>query len=238
LGTAVLPSMSRQAANGDIAALTHSVSFALRLIAFFTIPASVALIVLRVPIIAVLFQRGLFSAVDTQQTASALLWYTVGLWAFSGLKVVTQAFFSLKDTRTPVWVSIGAVIVNLVSGLLLMGPMAHGGLALATSLAAACNLVVLFAILVPRLGDFPSRILLLSLARISGASVIMAVPLLYLERFGRWELGFTMLNGLVLAASILAGLVTFTAAAYLLRCREMYSMLNLLKRGDRDTKAE
>ena len=113
LGTAVLPSMSRQATNGDMGGLTRSVSFSLRIIAFFTIPASVALIALNEPIVAVLFQRGEFTYLDTQQTAYALICYTVGLWAFSGLKVVTQAFFSLKDTKTPLWVSIIAVIAEL-----------------------------------------------------------------------------------------------------------------------------
>ena len=73
LGTAILPSMSRQATNGDLAALTRSVSFGLRLIAFFTIPAMVALILLREPILSVLFQRGRFTWLDTQATAYALL---------------------------------------------------------------------------------------------------------------------------------------------------------------------
>lgn len=228
LGTAVLPSMSRQAADGDMAGLTHSVSFALRLIAFFTIPASVALILLGEPIIAVLFQRGLFTVTDTQQTTLALVWYTAGLWAFSGLKVVTQAFYSLKDTKTPVWVAIGAVIVNLVAGLLLMGPMQQGGLALATSLAAAFNVIVLFAILVPRLGGFPSGSFVLAIARMCAASAVMAIPLVYLKTLGDWSLGSTKLNVLVLAAAILVGLVVFGLAAYLVGCREMHSMLEML----------
>jgi putative peptidoglycan lipid II flippase len=228
LGTAVLPSMSRQAADGDMAGLTHSVSFALRIIAFFTIPASVALILLGEPIIAVLFQRGLFTVTDTQQTTLALVWYTAGLWAFSGLKVVTQAFYSLKDTRTPVWVAIGAVIVNLVVGLLLMGPMQQGGLALATSLAAAFNVAVLFAILIKRLGSFPSSYFSLSIARMCAASAVMAIPLLYLRTLGDWTLGSSKLNVLVLVATILVGLVTFAGAAYVLRCREMHSMLEML----------
>jgi putative peptidoglycan lipid II flippase len=227
-GTAVLPSMSRQATNGDMAALTHSVSFALRLTAFFTIPASVALILLREPIIGVILQTGDFTAADTQQTAIALLWYTAGLWAWSGLKVVTQAFYSLKDTKTPVWVGVGALIVNLVAGLLLMGPMRHGGLALATSLAAAFNLVVLFAILIQRLGSFPSKVFALSIARMCIASAIMGIPLLYLRTLGEWPLGFTKLNVSMLASAILVGLLTYGVAAYVLGCKEMHSMLEML----------
>lgn len=233
LGTAILPSMSRQATNGDLAALTRSVSFGLRLIAFFTIPAMVALILLREPILSVLFQRGRFTWLDTQATAYALLWYTVGLWAFSGLKVVTQAFYSMMDTRTPLWVAIGAVIVNLGAGLLLMGPMKQGGLALATSLAAAFNVAFLFAILIRRLGQFPIGEFVSSLTKISVASLIMGIPLAYGRTFGDWARGCTATNGLVLSGCIAVGLIVFAVAAYLLRCKEMRSLLSLLRERKR-----
>jgi putative peptidoglycan lipid II flippase len=230
LGTAVLPSMSRQAADGDLDGLAHSVSFALRLIAFFAIPASVGLILLREPIITVLFQRGLFTAVDSRETADALLWYTVGLWAFCGLKVVTQAFFSMKDTRTPLWVSIGAVAVNLVAGLLLMGPMKQGGLALATSLAAAFNVSILFAILVPRLGRFPIAEFGASMGRIIAASAVMAVPVFFGRTLADWATGCNASTATVLFGCILAGLVGFGVAAHLLGCQEMRSMLSAATR--------
>ncbi len=234
LGTAVLPSMSRQAAGGDIPALTHSVSFSLRLIALFTIPASVALILLREPIIAVLFQRGRFTWIDTQGTADALLYYTVGLWAFSGLKVVTQAFFSLKDTKTPVWVSMGAVAVNLAAGLALMGSMAQGGLALATSLAAAFNVLVLFGILVRRLGSFPVSDLALSLAKTTAASLPMGIVLVICRPLGAWSSGFNLHNLAILALCIFGGLATFALSAHLLGCRELNSLLDFFKaRKDR-----
>jgi putative peptidoglycan lipid II flippase len=238
LGTAILPSMSRQASNGDMSGLTHSVAFGLRLIAFFTIPASVALIVLNVPIIALLFQRGAFTAADTIPTANALFWYTVGLWAFSGLKVVIQAFFSLKDTRTPLWVSMGAVAVNLVAGLLLMGPMAQGGLALATSLAAAFNLLVLFGILVKRLGGFPGggspgggfpgAHFIKCIAKVCVASAVMGITLHYGQQAGDWTQGLNKLNGLVLAACVAGGLMIYAVSAFLLRCPEINSLLALV----------
>ncbi|MGB6068382.1 MAG: murein biosynthesis integral membrane protein MurJ [Desulfomonilaceae bacterium] len=229
LGTAVLPSMSRQASSGDMPALSRSVSFALRLIAFFIIPASVALILLRIPIIAVLFQRGRFTLLDTQETAEALLWYTAGLWAFSGLKVVTQAFYSMMDTKTPLWISVGAVAVNLVAGLLLMGPMRQGGLALATALAATFNIGVLFVILVKRLRHFPTAEFASSLIKISIASLVMGISLLYGRALGEWDRGFTTQNGLALVGCIVVGLAVFAVAAYVLKCKEMRSMLSLLR---------
>jgi putative peptidoglycan lipid II flippase len=230
LGTAVLPSMSRQAAKGDMASLARSLSFALRFIAFFIIPSSVALIVLRVPITAVLFQRGLFTVTDTQQTAIALLYYTVGLWAFSGLKVVTQAFFSLKDTKTPLWISLIAVTTNLGFGLILMHPMKQGGLALATSIAAALNVGILFFILIRRLGWFPTREFTASIAKILVAAAPMGCFLYVLEPYGNWDLGLTKWNALVISGCIFGGLVIFFVSAFLLRCKELQSALNLLKK--------
>ncbi|MEW6349016.1 MAG: murein biosynthesis integral membrane protein MurJ [Thermodesulfobacteriota bacterium] len=230
LGTAVLPSMSRLAGNGDTQGIAGSVSFALRLIAFFIVPASVGLIVLREPIVAVLFQRGLFTAADTIRTAEALLWYTVGLWAFSGLKVVTQAFFALKDTTTPLRIAVIAVVVNLAAGVLLMGPMAHSGLALATSLSASANLLILFFMLRQRLGQFPSGELVDSLLRVCGASALMAVALFWARPFGNWTLGFTSRNGFVLLGAIIGGIAVFGIVAYLFRCRELNSVLGLVRR--------
>jgi putative peptidoglycan lipid II flippase len=232
-GTAVLPSMSRQAGNGDLAGLRKSISYALRLIGFFTIPASVGLIILREPIVSCLFQRGAFTIMDTERTASALLWYTVGLWAFSSLKVVNQAFYSLKDTKTPLWVSMGAVAANLAAGLLLMGPMAHGGLAFATSIAATFNVTVLFVILVKRLGGFPAHELAAAVTRFLLASLPMAVMLLYVRGFADWKLGFTLWNGMVLAALILGGFLIFLAGAHALRAPEVRFMFGLLKTAGR-----
>ncbi len=235
LGTAVLPSMSRQAGNGDLVGLTHSVAYSLRLVAFFTVPASVGLIVLREPVIGTLFQRGKFTIIDTQQTAYALLWYTVGLWAFSGLKVVTQGFFSLKDTSTPVKVSVIAVIVNLVAGLLLMGPMEQGGLALATSLAAAVNLIILFLVLIKRLGTFPGREFAISLLRICAASAVMCIPLFYGRSLGEWTGGASLKNLVILSGCVIGGMGTFIGASYALRCRETSAIWTLLSQALRKT---
>lgn len=229
LGSAALPSMSRLAASGDYKGLGESVSFSLRLIAFFTIPSSVGLIVLREPIISVLFQRGLFTHLDTIQTAYALLWYTAGLWAFSGLKVVTQAFFSLKDTKTPLWISLGAVLVNLGLGLILMNPMKHGGLALATSIAAAFNFLVLFVILVKRIKWFEVSKFLISIAKITAASSIMGIFLVVVRDYGLWSHGLTAKNMLVLGACILLGAIIFWVCAYLFKCEQVRSLRSVLR---------
>jgi putative peptidoglycan lipid II flippase len=155
--TAVLPSLSRQAASNDVDALKNTFGYALRLIIFLTIPSMVGLIVLREPIVALLFQRGEFSSLATQLTAQALLYYAMGLGAFSAVKIVAATFFALKDTRTPMVMALVSIGVNIVLGIILMRPLAHGGLALATSLASILNLGLLVHALRSKLGSLGWR---------------------------------------------------------------------------------
>jgi putative peptidoglycan lipid II flippase len=107
--------------------------------------------------------------------------------------------------------------------------MAHGGLALATSLAAAFNVLLLFAILVGRLGGFPTREFAVSLAKIGLASALMGIYLVWVRHLGDWSLGLHARNGLILCACIGGGLVVFSVAAYLLRCPELRSIINIVR---------
>ena len=145
-------SLSEQAARGRIDELKRTVAFSLRLILFIAIPATVALIVLRVPIISVLFERGEFGPEATRLTAQALLFYAVGLWAFSAIRIVVAAFYALQDTRSPMKAAIVALLVNVAFSVALMFPLRHGGLALATSIASAVNVGMLWVILRRRVG--------------------------------------------------------------------------------------
>ncbi|MDD3472770.1 MAG: murein biosynthesis integral membrane protein MurJ, partial [Syntrophaceae bacterium] len=229
LGTAVLPSMSRLAGQGDNKALMRSLSFSLNLIAFLTIPASVGLIILREPIISILFQRGMFTYVDTQETAYALLFYTSGLWAYSGLKVVTQAFFSLKDTKTPLWVSIGSVLTNLLFGIALMGPLRHGGLAFATAISASFNLLILFVVLVRRIGFFPTHDFCVSLMKTILASCVMGLILWFFKDSAEWSQGLNSRNGLILSGLLAGGILAYFISAFVLKCSETKILRSLIK---------
>jgi len=172
LSTALLPTMSTHAAKNDLAALRDALSFGLRLILFITIPAMVGLIALRTPIIQVLFQHGRFVAADTAGTASALLCYTVGLWAFAGVRVVVPVFYARQDTKTPVVVAALSVLTNIALSLALMRPLAHAGLALATAIASALNFMALLVILRLRLGPFGGR----RVARSAALSLLASLP--------------------------------------------------------------
>jgi putative peptidoglycan lipid II flippase len=208
--------------------MCKTLTFALRNVAFIVIPAAVGLIVLRDPIVRVLFQHRAFGTDSTSLTAYALLFYALGLPAFAAVRLVVQAFYARKDTATPVRVSALALGVNLGLCFLLVGPLGHGGLALATSAASYVNLIVLYVLHRRRLGAADESRLALSLLRTSAAAAVMAVACWLLHR----EFLVEAPNfGLLLAAfvaTIALGVGVFLATAWLLRAEELGEFYTLL----------
>ncbi|MDJ0780798.1 MAG: murein biosynthesis integral membrane protein MurJ [Desulfosarcinaceae bacterium] len=211
LSTAVLPSLSRQAAEEDLWGLTDTFRHALQLVLFITLPAMVGLILLREPIVALLFQRGDFDPNTTRLTAVALLYYGVGLWAFAAVRILVSTFYALQDTRTPVLTATIAIAANIVLGVLLMRPLAHGGLALATALASMLNLLLLIRALRRRLGSLGWRPIAHSAGRSLLAAAVMG-GMIHLG--GRFVLPAVPDNGLGLLV-VLGGLMMLGIAVYM-----------------------
>jgi putative peptidoglycan lipid II flippase len=229
MATAVLPTLSRQAASGQQQALRDTFSHSLRLVFFITLPSMVGLIVLREPIVALLFQRGAFDAQTTRLTAGALLYYGIGLWAFSGVRIMTYTFYALKDTRTPVKVAFASIAGNMVLGVALMQPMQHNGLALALSLASMLHLALLSAALRKKVGALGWRVLAQSAARSGLCALIMggavwAMARQFMPAGSKHTL--VVLGGLLLC--IVAGVVVYGALAYLLKAPELGAMKQFL----------
>jgi len=152
LATAILPTLSAQAARGALEELRGTVSFGLRMIFFIILPAMLGLILLRQPIVHLFFEHGSFTHADTVATATAVFCYAIGLWAFAGVRIIVAAFYSLQDTKTPAVTAAIAVAGNIAFSILLMSPLGVSGLALATALAAMVNGGILVAVLNRRLG--------------------------------------------------------------------------------------
>ncbi|MBW2109589.1 MAG: murein biosynthesis integral membrane protein MurJ [Deltaproteobacteria bacterium] len=230
LATAVLPSLSRQAAAGDMEGLRESFSYALRLVLFITIPALTGLIVLRVPIVQLLFQRGAFDPNTTAMTAEALLYYALGLWAFSGVRIVVATFYSLQDTKTPVKIAVISLLVNIVLSLVLMGPMRHAGLALATSLASAVNLFLLVLSLKKRLGRIGARGILQSAGRTVACAALMGIGIVVVAGWMVPEVPRAPLPLLCLvSAGVAGGALLYIGLACLFRCPEAVAVIDIVK---------
>ena len=232
MATAVLPTLSQQAATGDLETLKDIFTQALRLVIFITIPAAVGLIVLREPIVALLFQRGAFDTQATLLTAQALLYYSMGLWAFSAVRIVAATFFALQDTITPVKMAGISILANIVLGVVLMKPLAHGGLALATALASILNLGLLLWALNTRLGRLGWKTIGLSVVRSGLCALVMgiSVHMSALLMISEVENSLTdLIEGVV--GSIAIGLFVYGAASYLIKSPELSRVLTEARKG-------
>ena len=144
LGTILLPSLSKMHADEKPAGFSALLDWGLRLTLLLTLPASVGLALLAVPLISTLFHHGAFSANDVLQTRSALVAYSLGLTGLILVKVLAPAFYSRQDVRTPVRIGIMSLIITQVMNLLFIGPFQHAGLALSIGLASCFNATLLY----------------------------------------------------------------------------------------------
>jgi putative peptidoglycan lipid II flippase len=164
-------------------------------------------------------------------TSEALLFYSVGLWAFSCNRVIVSGFYALQDTKTPVKIAVFTMLANLVFSLLLMGPLRHSGLALALSLASSIQFCLLVFFIKRKLIEWEARPVLFSMAKVLASSAIMGFVLRYLYLI--WlmpESGWSAIQLLVnLIGVILIGVIIYFTMARILGCRELLSILNTIR---------
>jgi putative peptidoglycan lipid II flippase len=232
--TAALPTLSAHAARDDLKRLVGDFSFSLRLMLALLIPSTVGLLVVGRPIVRLLFERGEFTAAEsTPITSSALFYYALGLVAYGGMKATVQAFYSLKDTVTPMKVAMANVILNIGLNLVLVRSLGLIGLALATSVSSTIAFTLLLVLLWRRLGSVQGEELRRAMLRVCGASAAMGGVVYWLARL--LEPYAVNLGGkaLQVGASMGMGLGVFTAVSFALRSEEVIFLYRTLvmKRG-------
>jgi putative peptidoglycan lipid II flippase len=189
VGTTALTHLSRHAADRDLPALSDTLRRGLRMVLFLTVPSTVGLALLGVPIIRLIFQHGRFSEHATIETARALGGYAAGLVSYAAIKVVAPAFYALGRTRVPVVASVAAVAANLAWNALSFRALGHVGLALGTSIAATVNLAVLVVAFQRRVYKLVSRDLVGAFARILAAAAAMGAAVWASSRWLETHLG-------------------------------------------------
>ncbi|MFH1314633.1 MAG: murein biosynthesis integral membrane protein MurJ [Candidatus Eisenbacteria bacterium] len=229
--TAVLPTLAAHAAKEDRAKLVEDFAFSERLILAFLIPSGIALMVLATPVIRLLFERGEFTAErSTPMTAQALFYYTIGLFSYGGMKAVVQAFYSMKDTVTPMKVAILNVGLNITLNLILVRYLGLIGLALATSISSIVGFAILSVMLNRRLGDIRGKEIWTAVGRILVASLAMGGVLYVVS--ARFDAGAVNIWGKLLQVAIsgAAGLATFIGLSLVLKVKEITFILGMVFR--------
>ena len=231
MGMAVLPALSEHAAKMQISTLKEDFSFALRLLFFITVPAMAGLIALRVPIVNTLFQRGEFTYAATIGTSDALMFYSFGIWAIVGVRVLASTFYSMQDTKTPVKIAVFSMLINIILSLLLMNPLLHNGLALANALASMSNFVLLFYFLRSRLGGIGTAIIVKSFKKILFASGIMGAAGWFMLSGEIWltDGGF-LIKSFYLSITIIICIGIYLFISYILKSEEMNYILDKFRK--------
>lgn len=195
------------------------------------LPATIGLMVLAKPIIRILFERGAFTGYSTDITVGALFFYSFGLFAYAGIKILVSTYYSMGDTRTPVKTAALALMVNVVLNLVLMWPLRIGGLALATSIAAVTNFVVLYILLMKKIGDIGTAKILSSFVRVLISAVIMGFFTFLLSRKIVPLYDLSGIKGLLSLCCIVAvSALVYIGAAHVLKVEELQKAFELIKK--------
>lgn len=222
IATAVIPTLSRDAARDDAEGMRATLSNGLRLMLTLNVPATVGLVALATPIVTLIYEHGRFTPGDTAATAAALACYAPGLVGYSIVKIAVPSFYALRDSRTPVIVSAATVAVNVVLNVTLVRVMSFQGLALGTAISSIFNAAVLLWLLRARLGGLDGRRVGSSFVRIAVASIFMGAAAWATDRvIATWLPSHAIpVLALRVAAAIGCGLVVLDAAAHALRMQE------------------
>ena len=219
LGTVILPRLSENHAADDAQAFSKALDWGLKLVLLIGLPATLGLTLLAEPLLSTLFQYNEFGSDDVRMAGKSLMAYSLGLLAFMLIKVLVPGFTSRQDTQTPVRFGIHSIVANVVLNLLLVLPLAHAGIALATTLSAYLNaLLLLFTLLKNKIYQ-PGKQWSLYIAQIVAANTIMSTFLYYFVDVELWLDWSASQRGLHLTITIGAAILIYTLSLLLLGVR-------------------
>lgn len=233
ISVAILPSISRAAARADYEEVRGTLIHGFRQCLFLTVPAVAALLIVPQPIIALLYQRGHYTAEHTAMTAAALAYSAIGLIAFAWVKVAVAGFYAVQNTKTPVTIAFVSMALNIGFIFLLARPMGFTGLALATTISYSLNFVLLYAMLCRRFGRLWDANFISSVIRIGIAGVACGFAMHFTRGIVTGYLqGNGTLQRLVIVSVILAvGGIVYTGTAAILRVSDVASFLSAMRRS-------
>ncbi len=228
---AAMPVLARHAAKVDIQGIRETLVSSLTMVLCLTIPASAGLILLDKPIIRLIFERGAFTATDTNATAQALALYAIGLFAYSANKILVPVFYALDDTKYPVIASFLSVIANLVIISSTISAFQHKAIALAVSCSAILSLFFLSIVLYKKLNGYSIAYLAKGILKICVATMLMSLLVLAARaHFSSWLVGTISQKTISLFSIMLAAGLLYCVTLYLLKLHELTDIIHKIKK--------
>jgi putative peptidoglycan lipid II flippase len=233
IAVAIFPTLTAYMAKNEEKEFKGAVSLGLRSVIFVTLPAAVALAVLSTPFIRFMFEwGGDFTSVETARTVGPLIFYCVGLVAYSAIHVLSRTFYAMQDTKTPVFCSVLSIGINICFCLLLVGPMAANGIALAYSIAGLFNMFLLLYLYKRRMQYIGGRKILSSVAKMGIASAAMAGALFLVS--GVFEINADMSNKIIQIIEVLlsigVGIAVYFLVTYRWKMEESVMVMDIMKK--------
>lgn len=225
IATVMYPIISKMAAEKNINGLKKSVAEAVSTINLLIIPVTVGAIVFAEPIVRILFGRGAFDETAIAMTSNALIFYSIGMIGFGLREILSRAFYSLQDTKTPMINATIAVVINIVLNIILSRFMGIGGLALATSISALSGTVLLFVSLRKKIGVFGLTTITISFFKILVSSLIMGV----LAKISFDILINSLSETLSLVIAVSLGALVYALLIYVMKVEEVSIMIDTVK---------
>ncbi|MDS1029657.1 murein biosynthesis integral membrane protein MurJ [Bacillota bacterium LX-D] len=234
VSTAIFPAMAEGVAKKDFAALAQTVRKGLGMVTVAIVPAAIGLIVLKEPIVRLVFERGAFDARATVLTSTSLLYFSLGLWFIAVNTILTRAFYAMQDLKSPLLLGLVSVVADIVLSIILLPKMGHNGLALANSLAAVLNMFQLYWSLQLKVKGIGSKGLVKTTVVTFGASLAMgAVAVALYSGLGNW-FGISQLGNLInLTITCTCSALLYVLLVLAFKIDEIQAFLAILKRKNK-----
>jgi putative peptidoglycan lipid II flippase len=229
VANAIYPDLAKAVVYENKNRLINSVSHSLNVILMIIMPIAIGMIILRYPLVRIVYQRGAFDSTDVALTAFALLFYALGLPALSLREVIFNAFYSLQDTLTPMYIGIGTVVLNIVLNLILVRYLEVGGLALATSITFTISFFLLITVLSKKVGSIQSKLIVITGSKIILASLIMGLGVFYFYSWAEQFIINKISEILIFSLSVFLGAILYFIIIKVLKIEEFDFIINLVK---------
>lgn len=231
ISAVIYPLLSNLSSKNDSKQFGEAITTSINAIALLVLPISIGAIVLAEPIVNILFERGAFTSEATKMTSIALTFYSVGLLAIGIRDILTKAFYSLKDTKTPMKNGVVSVIINIITNLILIKKMGIGGLALATSISAFVGVILLFTSLRKKTNNLDEKLIFSTLSKTFISAILMGIATKTVYNFLISLMGISKLSTLFsLGISIVIGIISYTILVIVLKVKSIEYVSNIIKK--------
>ncbi len=213
--------MSTAYARSDHQGLSSLVDDSIKTVMVFTVPATVGIMVLAEPIFSILFMRGAFTMADALASAYALRMYALGLCAVGISRILTQALYAMQQARSVVNIAWIALVINVLFSVILMGPMQHAGIALASSVSVFLQIIILYRVLVGK-GVSAGKVSFVHYGKMIAASAGMGICLIPFMAMQFWLEGCTLKGVSLLFGAIITGAASYFSLLWLMGFRRIF----------------